>query len=543
MNSSSRPNTIIDGVQISGTNSSSAHKNEKVWNNLLRWVHEDHGGAIHQALRLEGDNDTKPRGVFATKAIEKGEWLIRLPSTCIVSGESLDPDASAAASSWLQCVAAYYQAMQSTTKKWGPYLDSLPAHEEYETLLHWTDEQVQNYLAGTTIGEMVQADRKEQLMKKRYQLAVRPFLRKLNLLAQPTVNVSSSGNDEVTQKEMDIFLQACMCVSTRGFHLSGPDIEDKTKESSSSYRGPFLLPVIDLLNHDPSRKSTTLQRDDSTGMFCMVAERDIAAGEEIFHSYGDTLTAAQLLQTFGFVHSQAKIKNAFTPVVFNKFTHLLGACNYIKKSDVPKKIQNWMISQSMVNDSDDIWDVGEISNRPLSDEDVPNDWLFSGNDGPTEILTDELITFLVLQYLPQDAYGEMVKADGRVSAWLDRSILDDVFLGKLVCHTLFETIQRRKAEYIPINIHRDRVPDPLSTEPIEDDNVLLENLLRVKRPDTSMLRAIYALRVRIEELFSLDAVMQATMRLSDDLDNGRSVNDNCSPSSKRSKLEPSRLHE
>ena len=51
------------------------------------------------------------------------------------------------------------------------------------------------------------------------------------------------------------------------------------------YRGPFLLPIIDLLNHSSieNKKCTTLRRDTSSsnGGFYMIAERHIIKGEEI----------------------------------------------------------------------------------------------------------------------------------------------------------------------------------------------------------------------------------------------------------------------
>ena len=90
------------------------------------------------------------------------------------------------------------------------------------------------------------------------------------------------------------FRQACMCISTRGFHLSS------NNEDTSSWSGPFLLPLIDLLNHNPAQSCTTLQRDD-TNDFIMIAERELARGDEVFHSYGKDLSSAQVLQTFGFV--------------------------------------------------------------------------------------------------------------------------------------------------------------------------------------------------------------------------------------------------
>lgn len=109
--------------------------------------------------------------------------------------------------------------------------------------------------------------------------------------------------------------------------------------------GPYILPLVDMLNHssDPATKCTTLRpqtaphnakssargqgsapgsipQAKATGnsaaaqsgdarksedvayaySFTMTAERNVAQGEEVMHSYGDALTNSDLLRTFGF---------------------------------------------------------------------------------------------------------------------------------------------------------------------------------------------------------------------------------------------------
>lgn len=57
--------------------------------------------------------------------------------------------------------------------------------------------------------------------------------------------------------------------------------------SDGTYSGPYLLSYINLLNHASNGSPehvTTLCRD-ADGAFVMVAERNIAEGEEIRHYY------------------------------------------------------------------------------------------------------------------------------------------------------------------------------------------------------------------------------------------------------------------
>jgi hypothetical protein len=153
-----------------------------------------------------------------------------------------------------------------------------------------------------------------------------------------------------------LFTKAADCVQTRAFHLCADNfLTGATQEEEADGGALFLLPGVDMLNHaaDAARRSTSLMRvtalsreaarraaeaaleakgkgggndgkkeynnndDDATlgglepGSFCFVmrAERPIAAGEEVLHTYGD-LGDAQLLQTYGFVESRFVVQEA-----------------------------------------------------------------------------------------------------------------------------------------------------------------------------------------------------------------------------------------
>jgi hypothetical protein len=411
-------------------------------------------------------------------------------------------------------------------------MDSLPT-TEYETLFQWSYQEVETYLAGTTLGTMILTDRKEEAMKKRYRLAIRSHLQTLALVA----------HNEMEDEEFDIFLRACMCISTRGFHLTKEDdcknppvtSTDDSKSKNNNYDGPFLLPVIDLLNHDPPNSCTTLQRDATTGMFYMMAERSLAANEAVVHSYGDELTSAQLLQTFGFVSSRSDNKH-LTPASLSKTKHLLPACQTTKASDYPRQLQESMKAQQLEDDvKDEVWNVREIPNRSMPD-DVSEDLLVSVD----ELLSDEFITFLCVQFLPMDSYEELCTND-RITALLDRSILEDYYLGKLVCHTLHNAIDNKLKEYTTILLEG---MDPSTTQESNgssalerDQQTLLQLMAKQPQPSgASHRRAIYGLTIRIEEMSCLQALQKEILKITECLDRGHSI-ETPSPPTKRAKVE------
>ena len=516
---------------------------ERIWTDLVRWVQDGKGtnddtdpsssssstsststgGYVHPSLALRGNGPS--RGIKATAPIAKGELLIRIGSRHVLSGatETTDDDetttktaATTTASPWLKCVGAFLNSKRKQQKAGtdgksaghGPYLNSLPSMNDYETLHKWsTQDEVEPFLKGTTLGNLVGLDRTTKGIQTRYRDSVEPYLHRIGAIdgkRTESDKETSDDNDEVTETnnaEYQSFLEASMCISTRGFHLL-PATDPKEIETAAgtmgttnnknktniSYDGPFLLPVIDLLNHDPQNSCTTLRRHQGTGSngdggsgdscFVMVAEREIAKGEEIFHSYGSDMTSAQLLQTFGFVsrkHSSdavaaaasdpPKVSQSATPVGLWAKDHLIAAARSLKASTFPdtvmdrirtKKGQSAVRDDEEENDEEDeddyFWEVCDIPDRPnmaFDDEFLVSASQNRDTDGGF-LLTEDTVTLMAAQFLPGDAFDEIFPSgdDASNTIRLDRSILiDDYYLGMLVCKSLLVALFLKARDY------------------------------------------------------------------------------------------------
>jgi hypothetical protein len=311
-----------------------------------------------------------------------------------------------------------------------------------------------------------------------------------------------------------------MCISTRGFHLQQQDDDNGTSHDNDApplYHGPYLLPVIDLLNHDPPNKCTTLQRDAATEVFTMVAERSIAAKEQVVHSYGD-LTSAQVLQTFGFVpdsHIQRALEldllladnnSSLTPAVLSKTKDLLVACRKIAQSDYPSQLQAVVTSEHM---EDEVWEVSNLPTRNIKH--LSEDLTLSSK---TLLFSEEIITLVCAQFLPEDAYQEVF---GQVeTTLLDRSILEDYYLGNLVCRSLLTAIDDKLATYRPSG----SVTESNKGPPLHH---VLRKLVQAKPNDLASYREMYGLTIRIEEMASLEALRKEVEDVVGCLEHGRSI--------------------
>ena len=483
---------------------------------LIGWIRSA-GGHVHESLVLAHQDGM--RGIVSRRAISKGELLIRLPPECSLSGQDMPQtystssssssstttttsknDDSKHASPWLRCLAALFQANNTPHSNYRVYLDSLP--ENYEHLFQWTDEHVDEHLKGTTLGSIVKLDRCERTLETRYTTSVRPYLEYVHVVSQDI----TTTQDE----EHETFRRMCMCLSTRGFHLQTAfEEDDNLDEEDEYYSGPFLLPFVDLFNHNPAQSCTTLKRNDEHGGFYMIAERDIAKGTQVFHSYGNALTSAQVLQTFGFVPEDAICRAAtwnkisgmsrdekdgtvVTPAILSHDS-IMEASRQMVDSGYAAGAQGFVKRN---RPEEETWSVLSIRERvfPLVSNDLPVEY----SDTP---LSNELVTVCTLLLLPDEVYEDFMSDSPTL---LDKSILQDYYLGKLVCRTLLLTIDNRKRMYMG--------------DIRSDANKLRQLYLNSDKRTRSDLRSMYGLTIRIEEIACLEQLRIQVLEFMDSLD-------------------------
>lgn len=485
---------------------------------------------MHPNLELRAISDVNNRGIVTHGQIERGETLIRIPSRLVLSGSQLPTQYAVgneqrAVSSWLRCLAAYYKAEQDPF--WNEYIASLPS--TYETLWQWTDDERNQFLAGTSI-PLEELD--DKLLQQRYQTQIRPYLQ--------FVGVFDSAVD-VSSDEYCRFSTACQAIRTRCFHLEAAEMmgsvathgEVSSNDQSADnleYDGPYFLPVMDLLNHASAPFIHTVIRQAENKSLLMIAERHIDAGMEVWHSYshGMGLTAAEFLLTFGFVAND-RIQHASSLGIHNqpsipvsscliKIQTIVEACWHVIDSGIATSL---MESVKQLHADDETWLLEIDTTRVRETLNGADDHIAVqyDPDNPDTLWSNQLVTIVCLQFLPTDAYDEAK------DSLLDKSILEDYFLGKLACTAMLHAINVRKHAYRPIQ-YKDRERD--------DDAQLLKELEACRQDGKADARLASGLTVRIEEKASLDAlrrrVIHALAKFDDDDDDDGDVSSTSSAS-------------
>jgi hypothetical protein len=157
--------------------------------------------------------------------------------------------------------------------------------------------------------------------------------------------------------------------------------------------------------------------------------------------------------------------------------------------------------------------------NPRNTSHIPNDLLLS-----KPRLSDELITLLCVQFLPDEAYDEIFGESP--SCLLDRSVVDDPYLGNLVCHALLTAIDEKVDAYQrPIEKEEsDKVP-VAKRSALERDRDSLRHLLHSKKSDNGVEyhRGVCGLTIQIEEMTSLEALRREVLEIITCLDTGSSI--------------------
>ncbi len=232
------------------------------------------GCQSHENLSLREVSGTN-RTVVASGKISSGSLLIKVPDSAVIKPDSVKfkDEGKVTTSNWLRTVLAVMIAMVDPETPHRAYIDSLPA--KYDTFASWTAEDLDE-LKGTSAASVASLDPKGEVMRSRYKEAIVPRIGALSTEANLRDALLSGG--------FSLFEAASNAVVTRGFN-------------SEDGNGPYMIPLVDLLNHCDDDPCTTLRKTEEG--WTMIAERDVPDGAEVMHRYS-VMTASQSLCTYGF---------------------------------------------------------------------------------------------------------------------------------------------------------------------------------------------------------------------------------------------------
>ena len=547
------------------------------------------------------------RGLFAADVINCGEILIRLPLATSINGEMMPctyeiakidnekeenattTKSTRTVSPWLRCLAALLKETKLHDDRRqpysSPYLESLPYG--YETLWEWSNREMEEYLAGTRPPDysdltsttycqpeipknrsecsspfpsrsnpwLIMNDPKQT--RQKYETMIRPYLIHCGIFDGKNCTALRSDNENTDEEQYQCFQRACQIMSTRSFYNMNArtSIRNHYDEDAASnvintqYDGPYLLPVIDLINHADTCTGSTntklefILQQHLTVPSCtfeMRAIRTIQPNTEILHSYGDELSNYQFLSSFGCIpinrmisaqlqpdrqQVDAKSSESTTtdcstsvdlsvtvPVVTNVLytksvtvtkQEIWSICWDIIESGWPQQLAASMI-ESQSFDPDEVWSISVDKCRAT--DCVPNNIVIGpptsmsgeqsydnppGVDGNNAVDHDSscIISDELVTTACIPFLPKCAYAEITSRTLLDVSILQDYYLGQLVGTALLKTIQQRLLLYRPIptsTIQRLLPSVPLRVATMDDKEILCNLLHSIETTDKSV---------------------------------------------------------
>ncbi|XP_028780711.1 ribulose-1,5 bisphosphate carboxylase/oxygenase large subunit N-methyltransferase, chloroplastic isoform X2 [Neltuma alba] len=259
--------TIPWGCEIDSLENASA---------LQRWLSES--GLPPQKMAIERVN-VGERGLVALKNIRKGEKLLFVPPSLVITADSqwTCPEAGEilkrnSVPDW-PLLATYLISEASLMKssRWSSYVSALP-RQPY-SLLYWSQAELDRYLEASQIRERA-IERINNVIGTYNDLRLRIFSKHPSLFPEEVFNIET-------------FKWSFGILFSRLVRL--PSMDDKFA----------LVPWADMLNHSCDVE-TFLDYDKSSKGVVFTTDRPYQPGEQVFISYGKK-SNGELLLSYGFV--------------------------------------------------------------------------------------------------------------------------------------------------------------------------------------------------------------------------------------------------
>ncbi|XP_021618623.1 ribosomal lysine N-methyltransferase 4 isoform X3 [Manihot esculenta] len=249
---------------------------------FLPWLERKAGVQVSSKLYI--GKVSYGRSLFASRDIQIGDCILRVPYSVQISSDNLLPKASALLDDQVESVTKVAIALLVEQKlgwqesEWAHYVSCLPQLGEMNSTIFWSRSELDMICQSFVYQETIK--QKAQLEKD--FLRIKPALEQFPHILR-----------RITFKD---FIHAYALVKSRAW---------------GSTKGVSLIPFADFLNHDGVSEAIVLN-DEDKHVSEVIADRNYAAHEEVLIRYGK-FSNATLLLDFGFtlpynIHDQVKVQ-------------------------------------------------------------------------------------------------------------------------------------------------------------------------------------------------------------------------------------------
>ncbi|KAK7310289.1 hypothetical protein RJT34_07704 [Clitoria ternatea] len=237
-------------------------------NEFLRWLERKATSTISSSLSIA--KSSYGRSLFASKAIQAGDCILKVPYSVQITADNLLPEIRYLIGEEVGNIAKLaivilFEKKLGQGSEWYPYISCLPQQRELHNAIFWNESELEMIRPSSIHQETI--NQKSQIEKD-------------FLAINPVFECFRQSFGDFSYKD---FMHACTLVGSRAW---------------GSTKGLSLIPFADFLNHDGVSESIVMSDDDKQ---CseVIADRDYAPGEQVLISYGK-FSNATLMLDFGF---------------------------------------------------------------------------------------------------------------------------------------------------------------------------------------------------------------------------------------------------
>ncbi|KAJ8451600.1 hypothetical protein Cgig2_018234 [Carnegiea gigantea] len=216
---------------------------------FLPWLENKAGMEISSVLSI--GTSKYGRSLFASKNIQAGDCLLKVPFDVQISPDNLLPEIKSLIGEEVGhtaklAVVVLLEQRKGQDSEWAPYISRLPKPGDMHSTIFWSEDELEMIRQSPVFQETV--DQRAQIRKN--YLAVKPALDHFPEIFEHV--------------RFDDFRYACGLVSSRAW---------------GSLKGLSLIPFADFLNHDGTSQSVVLT-DEDRQISEVVADRNYIPGDE-----------------------------------------------------------------------------------------------------------------------------------------------------------------------------------------------------------------------------------------------------------------------
>lgn len=297
------------------------------------------------------------RGVVATAPIAADEVLFSVPVSAVLTSRDLAEGSRDAhdQDEWTALVVRMMRAASS--EEWKPYFDCFP--RTFNTPMFWTEQETAALLQGSEVVKRIGRDE-----------ALRAH-----------ADLQAAAPADLRDASLDLFHRCASLIMAYAF-----DLEQEVQGASDDEDGlvevearevKAMVPLADMLNaHTRLHNAHLCAPDDLAepgAVLQMVATKPIAAGEQVYNTYG-SISSAELLRRYGYVegaHAAYEVFEFDTAAVLGAAAGRL----HVAANELRRRVER----------------LESLYGAPVADE---HHMLYDFEDGELQLLSEELVLLL-----------------------------------------------------------------------------------------------------------------------------------------------------